>query len=73
MDDSSTYSCAVTATSNSIPIGTSAAVLVDPIPIGQLPPTGAGALPTAGTAAVVALAGIVLVLAAGKPRRARPD
>ncbi len=63
VDDTSTYSCVVAATSDGVPIGTSAAVIVDPIPVGQLPPTGSGALPTAWIAVVAALAGVLLVVA----------
>jgi len=73
VDDTSTYSCTVTATADGIPIGTSAAVIVDPIPVGQLPPTGSDALPTAWTAAALALAGVLLVVAVRRPRGKRQE
>jgi hypothetical protein len=60
VDDTSTYSCVVAATSDGIPIGTSAAVTV--APPAQLPPSGAGTVPTTWTAVVIGLMGVVLLV-----------
>jgi protocatechuate 3,4-dioxygenase beta subunit len=73
VEDSATYSCVIAAASDGIALGTSTAVVVDPIYPAELPRTGSDALPTAWTAAAIALAGILLIVAAHKPRSTRPE
>jgi hypothetical protein len=73
VDDSATYSCVIAAAREGIPLGASTAVIVDPIPAGQLPASGTDTLPTAWAAAAVALTGIILVVAGRKPRPTPPD
>ncbi len=73
VDDSARYSCVVAAAGDGIQLGSSAAVILDPIPAGELPATGTDALPTAWIAAAAAAAGILLLVVVRKPRRTRPE
>jgi len=69
VDDSTTYSCIIAAVRDGIPLGTSNAVILDPIPAGELPATGTDALSLASAAAAATAAGLLLVLAAAHERR----